>query len=190
MENDKFVIPKPSNNSGKSFAAAASDEDLFNQDNPPTQNERERTVSNKNKDKLNPDNSTLGAAKKIAFAQILTEEDIADMKKVKENPKFAMIIKHIDVLVDRTQKSRQELELLMQTSIEIKNQCKIQQEECRVLDNEQKRVSDEMGELRDRVHTLQAEKTVMERKLEELRLENDELEAFLADNAMPQEEDE
>ncbi|KAJ3324947.1 hypothetical protein HDV06_005535 [Boothiomyces sp. JEL0866] len=189
METEKFVIPKVSNNSGKTFAAAVSDEDLFNQENV-AQNERERTPSNKNRDKLNSANTTLGAAKKIAFAQILTEEDIADMKKVKENPKFAMIIKHIDVLVDRTQKSRQELEILMQTSIEIKNQCKIQQEECRVLDNEQKRVTDEMGELRDRVHTLQAEKTVMERKLEELRLENDELEAFLADNALPQEEDE
>ncbi|KAJ3274815.1 hypothetical protein HDV01_002019 [Terramyces sp. JEL0728] len=144
MEGEKFAIPKVSNNAGKSFAAPVSDEDIFNR-NSTQLNEKERTSSNKLGDKHSA-NTALGAAKKIAFAQILTEEDIADMKKVKENPKFAMIIKHIDVLVDRTQKSRQELEILMQTSIEIKNQCKIQQEECRVLDNEQKRVTDEMGE--------------------------------------------
>ncbi len=69
---------------------------------------------------------------------------------------------------------------MMQTSVDLKDQCKIQEEECKVLDLEQQRVKEDMNQLRKRVDALQREKQIMEGKLQELRLENDQLESFLS----------
>lgn len=109
----------------------------------------------------------------------LTEQDLIDIKKTRDNPKLTAMVKHIDALVDKTQKSRKELEAMMMLSGELKDQCLIQEKECVVLDAEQHKILEEMSDLRSRVDTLASEKRLMEYKLEELRLENNELEAFL-----------
>jgi chromosome segregation ATPase len=113
---------------------------------------------------------------------ILTDQDQSDLKRARENPKLNSMVRHIDTLVEKTQKVRGELSGMIQTSIELKDQCKLQEQEVAMLDQEQKRVADEMIELRTKVEQLTTEKAALERKLEELKLENDELEAFLAQN--------
>jgi chromosome segregation ATPase len=115
-------------------------------------------------------------------APILTEQDHADLKRARENPKLISMVRHIDTLVEKTQKVRGELSGMIQTSIELKDQCKLQEQELTMLDQEQKKVAEEMIELRTKVEQLTTEKGALEKKLEELKLENDELEAFLAQN--------
>jgi predicted nuclease with TOPRIM domain len=68
----------------------------------------------------------------------------------------------------------------MQTSVDLKNQCKLQEEECLVLDQEQKKVNLEMIDMRNKVDTLGNEKALLEAKLAHFRRENDDLEAFLS----------
>ena len=68
----------------------------------------------------------------------------------------------------------------MQTSFDLKDQAKIQEEECRILELEQTKVTEDMMEMKKRVDVLGREKALLEAKLATLKLENDELEAFLS----------
>ncbi|KAI8898529.1 hypothetical protein BC833DRAFT_589450 [Globomyces pollinis-pini] len=183
----KLVMPKVSTHSPSKFESnKLTDEDLVNEAKTvfKTVEESKKEIVNEQieeKDKEieiveNVDNRKITIS---GMNSILTEQEMFDLKKAKENPKLIAIVKHVDNLIEKTQKARHELESTMQISLDLKDQCRVQEEECLVLEEEHKRISDEMGTLKDRVTQLAAEKAVMESKLEELRIENNELEAFL-----------
>ena len=69
---------------------------------------------------------------------------------------------------------------MMEISVDLKNQCKLQEDECILLEDQQSKVTLELNDIRKKVDTLEREKILLERKLEELRVENDGLEAFLS----------
>lgn len=69
---------------------------------------------------------------------------------------------------------------MMEISVDLKNQCKLQEDECILLEEQQSKVTLELNDIRKKVDTLEREKILLERKLEELRVENDGLEAFLS----------
>ncbi|KAJ2993487.1 hypothetical protein HDV02_002283 [Globomyces sp. JEL0801] len=183
----KLVMPKVSTHSPSKFESnKLTDEDLVNEAKTvfKTVEESKKEIVNEQieeKDKEieiveNVDNRKITIS---GMNSILTEQEMFDLKKAKENPKLIAIVKHVDNLIEKTQKARHELESTMQISLDLKDQCRVQEEECLVLEEEHKRISDEMGTLKDRVTQLANEKAVMESKLEELRIENNELEAFL-----------
>jgi uncharacterized protein (DUF3084 family) len=109
----------------------------------------------------------------------LTDQDQEEIKKARENPKLQAMVRHVDLLVERAQKARHELNSMIQASIDLRDQCRVQKQECTLIDAEQKRVQEELVELRLKVTQVSHEKQVMEKKLDDLKLENDELEAFL-----------
>lgn len=111
--------------------------------------------------------------------KILSEIDIEDMNRASNNPKLATMVKHIENLVQKTINARKELQSMMLTSVELKEQCLIQKKENEQIEENHKKIGEEMLELKGKVTTLNNEKVIIERKLEELKLENDELEAFL-----------
>jgi chromosome segregation ATPase len=115
-------------------------------------------------------------------APVLSDQDQLDIKRGRENPKLNSMVRHIDTLIEKTKKVRNELSGMIQTSVDLKEQCKFQEQEVALLDQEQQRVSNETNELRNKVEQLANEKVALEKKLEELKLDNDELEAFLAQN--------
>jgi hypothetical protein len=112
----------------------------------------------------------------------ITEQDLIDLKKARENPKLNSMVKHIDGLIEKSRKVKTELTGMVDIFVDLKNQCKVQEQEVGLLDVEQKRVTEETTELKTKVEVLFSEKQALEKKLEELKLENDELEAFLAQN--------
>ena len=69
---------------------------------------------------------------------------------------------------------------MMQTSVDLKNQCSLQEAECLVLDKEQQKVTMEIGDMRKRIEILSKDKSTLAAKIEELKRENDDLEAFLS----------
>ena len=73
----------------------------------------------------------------------------------------------------------------MQTSVDLKNQVLLQEQECVMLEQDQNKVTEEMMDMKKRVDVLSREKALLEVKLAELRLENDEMEAFLGEADKP-----
>lgn len=73
----------------------------------------------------------------------------------------------------------------MQTSVDLKNQVLLQEQECVMLEQDQNKVTEEMMDMKKRVDILSREKALLEVKLAELRLENDEMEAFLVEADKP-----
>ncbi|KAH6569222.1 hypothetical protein BASA60_008284 [Batrachochytrium salamandrivorans] len=106
-------------------------------------------------------------------------ETLPNLVSAKSNPKLLRMVQHIETLLERTKGARHEMEQMIQITKELRGQCDLQKRECDVLETDQTKVKDEIDGLSSRLQTLMSDKMRAKQKLEELRLENIKLDAFL-----------
>lgn len=107
------------------------------------------------------------------------EENMDKLMEFRKNPKFMRLVQHIDGLIDRAKTTENDLQRMMDISRSLKEQCRLQEEECNVVEKDKAASKEEVDQLRMRVNILIAEKSQAETKLEGLRQENAKLELFL-----------
>ncbi|KAI9204179.1 uncharacterized protein BJ171DRAFT_408010, partial [Polychytrium aggregatum] len=94
-------------------------------------------------------------------------------------PKFTRFIQSMAALTEKTRMGREELEKMVVVTKDLKAQCQAQEAEFESLEAQQKKAKDEVNVLMRRIELLMAEKIKVEQRLEDLRLENNRLDAFL-----------
>ncbi|KAJ3128604.1 hypothetical protein HK098_004030 [Nowakowskiella sp. JEL0407] len=94
-------------------------------------------------------------------------------------PKYSRFAANVASLTDRTKNSRVELEKLLQMTKDLQDQVNMQDIEIMNVQNEQQAAKDEVRIVHERIEKLMSEKSNMEQHLQDLKRENDQLEAFL-----------
>ncbi|EGF81865.1 hypothetical protein BATDEDRAFT_23536 [Batrachochytrium dendrobatidis JAM81] len=128
---------------------------------------------------LNKKEISLKESDQTEPALVDNSNTLANLASARENPKFQRMVQHIETLLERTKGARHEMERMIQITKELRDQCALQEQECVALEVDQTKVKEEINGLTGRLKTLMSDKISTEQKLEELRLENIKLDAFL-----------
>lgn len=93
--------------------------------------------------------------------------------------KLGRLSANISSVTEKTRSAKDELQRMFEITKELRNQCNLQEMECKTLESDQQKIKQEVESVNKRLESLLEEKQRVEQKLEQLRMENAQLEEFL-----------